>query len=187
MAQVKGTAFCSRIAYVERHHGGKALEQVFDQMKDQGCAASLKKRALPSGWYSFENYVDLLETIDRVCGKGDGSLFRGMASQVAQDDLSTIYRAFIRVASPAFVLKKASHIWRQYYDSGDLQVLKDQPGEVLLEVCDMPNPQTAHCESISGWVEQCVRMTGAANAKVSHDSCRVRGDDRCIFNVRWSS
>jgi hypothetical protein len=109
-----------------------------------------------------------------------------MAAQVAQDDLSTVYRAFFRIASPGFILKKASQVWRQYYDSGELDVLRSEHGSVDLEVLDFPTPNVAHCESVAGWVEQCIKMTGGDDVSVNHSSCRARGDERCLFELRWS-
>lgn len=185
MAQVKGTAFKSRISYVQRHHGAEALDRVFAELEDRELAESLKKRAMPGGWYSFENYVDLLRTIDRVCGTGSGTMFRPMGAQVAEDDLSTVYRIFMRVASPSFILKKASHIWRQYYDVGELVVTRDQPDLAQFEICDMPNPDIAHCDSIAGWTQKCIEMTGASDVNVEHSTCRTRGDDQCIFEATW--
>ena len=39
--------------------------------------------------------------------------------------------------------------------------------------------------SVAGWVEQCIKMTGANQAAVEHSSCRAQGDDRCLFELRW--
>ncbi len=187
MSNIKGTSFFGRLQYVRRYHGEGAVERVLAAMADQAMASQLRRGALRSAWYPFAAYVDLNECVDRVCGRGDGSLPRAMAAQVAEDDLASIYRAFLRVASPSFVLRHVGQIWKQYHDSGRVVVLRDEPAHVDLEVVGFDTPHHVHCDAVGGWMERCVQMTGVKGAKVTHPSCRARGADRCLYEVRWQA
>jgi hypothetical protein len=186
LAKVKGTTLYGRLKYVRSHHGEAPLDRVLAELPDQDMARNLRLGAIRSEWYPFETLVSLIEAIDRVCGKGDGALFRPMAAQIAEDDLKTVYKAFFRIASPGYIITKASHVWQQYYDAGELVILKNEPNAVDLEIRKFPTPNRTHCESISGWIERCIAMTGAASVLVSHPECRAEGRARCIFEARWS-
>jgi hypothetical protein len=185
VVKVKGTTLYGRLRYVRTYYGEPALEQVLGSLADADLAKSLRMGAIRSEWYPFPALVSLTEAIDRVCGKGDGSLIRPMAGQIAQDDLSSIYKVFFRVASTAFIVGRASAVWRQYYDAGDLVVLGDQPGKLDLEIRGFPTPHTVHCESVAGWMERCVALTGASSASVSHPECRAAGGRACLFTALW--
>jgi len=186
MARIKGTALNSRCHYVVRHHGEAAFEEVLARLGKPEYAEVLRKGVLKSEWYPFELYLELIRHIDAVCGTGDGSLYPVMAAQAAQDDLTTIYKVFFRIATPAFILSKARRIWSQYYDTGELVVVEHVAGRAIMEVRDFEAPHRAHCSSIAGWMQQCIVMTGASDAAVQHLSCRAQGDQRCMFSATWT-
>jgi len=185
MAKVKGTTLYGRLKYVRTYHGEQALAQVLGELRDPEIAKSLRMGAIRSEWYPFAAFVALTEAIDRVCGQGDGALIRPMAGQIAQDDLSTIYKVFFRVATPAFILAKAGAVWRQYYDAGNLLVLGEQPGNVNLEIKGFPTPHRVHCESVAGWIDRCIKLTGASTVTVTHPECRAARDLRCLISAHW--
>ena len=111
MVNVKGTAISGRRQYVLRHHGEDKLKAVLAQLKDQEAAKRLQGGVLKSAWYPYELFIDLTETIDRVVGRGDGKLYRAMAAQTAEDDLSTVYKVFFKFLQPMFIFGKAASLW----------------------------------------------------------------------------
>ncbi len=184
MASIKGTMLCGRISYIRKYFGEEALDRVLEGF-DEATAAMLRQGPLLSEWYPFELFLTFAERADQVCGNGDGSLLRPMAGQVAQDNLTTVYKTFFRVATPSFILKRAVQIWHQYYDSGELLIVRNEPRLVDIEISDFETPHHIHCESIAGWVQRCIQMTGARDCTVQHSRCRTRGDESCLFEVRW--
>ncbi len=186
MVKVKGTTIYGRLRWVNTYHSADAVTQVLDQLADREAAALLKRGPMRSSWYPFELFVDLIACIDRVCGKGDGGLYRQLAGQVAEDDLKSIYKAFFRVASTGFIIGKAAQVWSQYYDSGKLNVLVREKNNVKLEISNFETPHQIHCESVAGWIHRTVELTGMEAVSVIHSECRAGGDDRCLFDATWS-
>jgi hypothetical protein len=186
MAKVKGTALISRCSWVVSNHGKSAFEKVLQQLADQEQATELRRGALQHRWYPFELYIDLNRCIDRVCGKGDGALYRKIAGSVALNDLNTVYRLFFRFANRTLLLRQADTLFRQYNDSGHLMVHKIAQGHIQLELRDFETPHQIHCESLAGWLHRCAEMTGAKDVKVEHTSCRAAGAAQCHFEVTWA-
>ena len=186
MAQVKGTAFAGRLKWISRHHGDEALKRVLDQIKDREAARRLREHgALKSAWYPFDLYIDLTETMDRVLGKGDGALYRKAAAQTAEDDLSTVYKLFFRFLQPMFIFQKASQIWQSYYDSGRLETNSAAKNVVEIEIAAFQTPRWAHCESVLGWAQRSVELTGVKDVRAEHLECRDRGAARCRMRLSW--
>lgn len=185
MPNVKGTAINGRIQYVLRYHGETKLGDILGSLKDQEQAKRLRHGALRGSWYPFELFIDLMETIDRVLGAGDGAMLRKMAGQTAEDDLSTVYKIFFKVLKPAFIVGKAQQLWEQYYDSGSFETIGTGPGFIEMEIKDFSTPHWAHCESILGWSERSISLTGVKNVQAEHTSCRGRGAAKCLMKITW--
>ncbi len=186
MVHVKGTALTGCSLFVTKRFGTSKLEEICEQLTDPDVAKAILRGALRSKWYPFTAYTELLRATDRVCGKGDGALVRPISAHAAELHLNGIYRAFFRVASSSFILRKASQLWRQYYDAGEAVVLVNESRHVVIEVANFPTPDRTHCESIAGWFERTAELTGAKNVVARHDECRGRGGARCVFDVAWS-
>jgi hypothetical protein len=187
MVQVKGTAISGRRQYVLRHHGEDKLKAVLSQLKDAEAAKRLQKSVLKSAWYPYELFVDLTETIDRVVGRGDGRLYRAMAAQTAEDDLSTVYKIFFRFLEPMFIFGKAATLWSSYYTSGQLKATERKPGDIELEIVGFETPNWAHCESVLGWAQRSIELTGVKGVRADHLECRGKGSQRCRMHFAWSA
>ena len=186
MARVKGTAIAGRLRYVRRHHGEEGLGAVLAALPDRALARELELGVLRSSWYPLGHSLALTETIDRLFGSGDGALAGPLAAQVAEDDLSTVYKIFFKLASPAYTIEKAMEVWRQYHDSGRLQVVERGPGLVVAHLVDFEAPHAAVCASTVGWVERFMHLAGAEDVRVTHPSCLAAGGERCEFVLRWT-
>ena len=186
MVQVKGTAIAGKLKWVSRYKGEQPLKDVLDKLKDRDAAKRLADAgALKSAWYPFELFIDLTETIDRVFGKGDGALFRQVAGQTAEDDLSTVYKIFFRFMQPMFIVQKAAQLWRSYYTSGTVTATSPEKGLIELEIAEFGTPHWAHCESVLGWAQRSIQLTGVKGVQAQHLECRGRGAKRCRMRVSW--
>ena len=186
MPNVKGTSIAARLEYVRRRGGEEGVASVLDQLTDKAEVDQIRVTGpLKSAWYPFRMFVELIEAIDRKYGKGDGSIIQDLGAEVARTDLKSVYKIFYRIASPNFVVSKATQVWDRYYDSGELIVLQNDPGKVRIELRSFATPHRAHCESVLGWMRETLHMSGAAGCKVSHPKCRTKGDPICEYVATW--
>src|SRR5688500_16904259 len=121
MANVKGTAFSSRLLWVRLNHGQEGLERLAAEV-GSGLAAVLRDGAVMSKWYPFVQFVELNLAIDRMYGRGDLSLIKTLGRHGADANLTTIYRLFYKVGTVKWILARASRLWGLHYDSGNLYV-----------------------------------------------------------------
>lgn len=186
MVQVKGTSISGRRKFVVDRYGEAKLKTVLAQLKDKDAAQRLEIGVLKSAWYPFDLFIELTEAIDRVLGNGDGRLYRTIAAHTAEDDLAGVYKVFFK-QNPAQLFEKASHLFSSYWGSGTLQVTKLKDTVFELEVLNFETPHWAHCETIVGWAERAIRLTGARNVRADHLECRGRGASRCRMQISWAA
>jgi hypothetical protein len=185
MVKIKGTSLAGRRRYLERYHGEEKLRAVLAQLRDREGAKRIEIGVLKSQWYPFELFLDLIETSDRVVGEGDGKLYRSMAARTAEDDLSTVYKVFFRFMQPMYGIGKAAELWSAYYSSGKLKMTPLDPSKIELEIIDFESPHWAHCESVLGWAQRSIELTGVKDVACDHVDCRSRGGSRCRMHLSW--
>jgi len=184
MANVKGSAFASRIRWVQLNQGESGLERL-QAAVSPGLAELLSDGAVMSRWYPFEQFVDLIEAIDRTFGRGDLGLVRPLGRHGADANLTTIYRLFFKVGTVKWIMARAARLWGMHYDSGRLLVVQSPGKEVEMRIEDFATPHRVHCWSVQGWAERSVELSGGIDVTLDELSCRASGDSTCRFRIRW--
>ena len=180
--KVKGSLILGRIGYVQ---------EIYHREWDNYLAAlqpatrtAVADGILKSSWYPFDFFLDVSGTAERVFGTGDYALVRRMASYSARVNMPTVYKIFLRLGSPEFMMKQVAQIWQQQYDSGVATSIPGNQGGAV-EVRKFGQPDPLHCNGITGFMEECLRLVGMKTPSVTHTKCRCRGDDVCRWDAIW--
>jgi hypothetical protein len=184
VSNVKGSALASRLLWVRLGHGEQGLERL-EAAASPALQPVLVNGVVMARWYPFELFVELIEVIDRLFGKGDLALVWELGRFGADANLKTVYRLFYKVGTVRWILGRAARLWGVHYDSGRLEVITDRPGESIMEIVDFDTPHRVHCMSVAGWAEKSVEISGGKDAKVVELECRARGEARCVMKATW--
>jgi hypothetical protein len=184
VANVKGSAFSSRILWVRLHQGEEGVARLKGVVSSD-LADLLEQGAVKSTWYPFPLFVELNVEVDRAFGKGDLALVKELGRYGADANLTTIYRLFFKVGTVKWIIARASRLWGLHYDSGTMHVENFAGKEVGLRITDFATPHRAHCLSVQGWAERSIELSGGESVEVDEVSCRARGDDSCYFHGTW--
>jgi hypothetical protein len=179
---VKGSMIVGRMAFVERHYPDRWQEYL--SALSAPTRAAVAAGILKSSWYPFSMFLDASGTAERLFGTGDYSIVRKMAAHSARVNMPTVYKVFLRLGSPQFMMKQVAQIWRSQYDSG---IATSTPGKEsgAVEVREFGQPDPLHCNGITGFMEECLRIVGMKSATVVHPKCRCNGDDLCRWEATW--
>lgn len=184
VANVKGSALSSRVLWVQLNHGSAGLARLLPQ-----CSPELRS-AIEIGinkakWYPFDQFIELIATIDRLFGKGDLSLVDELARHGADANLTTIYRLFYKVGTTHWILGRAVRLWSAHYDSGFLEVMTRGPRTAVLRIRDFDTPHEIHCRSVLGWAKRSIELSGGKGVVSTETRCRMKGDDFCQLESTW--
>ncbi len=181
---MKGSALASRLLWVRLGHGEAGLERL------EAAASPALRPVLVNGvamarWYPFEVFIELIELVDRLFGKGDLGLVRELARFGADANLKTVYRLFYKVGTVRWILGRAARLWGAHYDSGELVVVDDRPGRAVLEIVAFATPHRIHCMSVACWCERSIEISGGKDVGIEETECRAKGGERCLFSATW--
>jgi hypothetical protein len=184
VANVKGSALASRVLWVQLGHGAAGVDRLLAQCSTE-LRANVEGGIHKARWYPFEQFIELIVTIDRLFGNGDLSLIRELARHGADANLTTIYRLFYKVGTTHWILGRAVRLWGAHYDSGSLDVMTRGPRTCVLRIRGFETPHIVHCQSVLGWAERSIELSGGKNVTGKETRCRTRGDELCQIEASW--
>jgi hypothetical protein len=145
---------------------------------------------LPGSWYDV---APLCEVLTWASGKANRSLqdvTAELATRNAREDLSTIYRVFLRLASPVRLLSMTPTLWRNYVKFGEGVAVRNTPGHYIGECTGVP-------ERFFDWAVGCwfgfmpvaIEMAGGkgARARVIDRSLKPGGDCRFQIEIKYTT
>lgn len=166
-SRIKGAGLKSTVAHVSRQIGPEAWALHLSRLPDDIRRAC--ERPLASEWYELESlFSSWSALIDARHGgdprAGEPSL-RGVGRFVAEDNLGTVYRAFLLLAKADTIFAMLPRIWNTYFDGLDVAVYRDGDGIGRCEVRGLGQlPWIAAVAS--GWIDFALRKAGADEAEV---------------------
>lgn len=185
MSHVKASIIEARRRFVIEHHGHDAWDRVSATLPD-AYQAQLKHKLRANQWVSFDLFTALNRAIDRELGAGDLQICRQLGYIGAGYTLPTVFRVFYRFSSVGFIMRRASQLWGNHYDSGTARLEEHEGKDVTLHIENFESPDTTHCLSIQGWCERAIELSGGKRPVTEIVACRKRGDAQCSFHCRWS-
>ena len=175
----KGVAIvCIRSAL--RNAGPVAEQSVLMQMSES------ERReyddATASQWVSIAFATRLFELAAPVLYPGKPLALRQIGRDIARDNMRGVYRVFLRVVSPTFLLEQTARVWSTYHRHGKAHIEHHSDREVTLVVEGYPQLPERMREGICGWIAEALELTGAKHVIVSRQDDEP---DAWKWRTRW--
>jgi hypothetical protein len=169
------------------------LNKTFSEAERQRLLAQLtpEERLIAEGkipvrlWIDHGVWWNLLVKTDRILGDGSLKLIRDIAVFDADTTLKGIYRMFVSMLHPEFLVSQSDLLWRLYYDTGHLKVVKLDKHFAEVHLVDYPDLPLHHDVELSAWVAESCRLSGGKNIRMTHPQCVATGASHCILTMSW--
>lgn len=161
MPQVKGVAILGLIKFIKKQPDD--LMPKVKSMLPQDSVRYLDEHILVAKWYPYKLYVDMLKALDNILGKGNPGFCVEQGRLAARDNISSLYKVFIKFMNTKMLLSQVMNMWNSYFDAGKVEVTsyneqgKDRHLTVIIK--DFPDIDIAHVKSVMGWIEQFLIMS----------------------------
>jgi hypothetical protein len=184
--QVKAQGLLNAAKWIETEYGRDALGTVV-----RSCSPEVRDRyvsAIAINWHPVEEFIEFVETADRMLGLGNLRLAEEIGAAGARANMKgTLVRIAFYMAQPEFFFRRVAGLWRQFNDEGQMLVhhLDEHTGS--MEVSGLTKPNATFCAVLTGWTRQVAVGLGIENPAVRHIECRARQAARCMWDVRWTT
>lgn len=184
--EIKGTAVVAIRDFVREKYPGK-FKLWFDLLPEESKVIFASPVDFTK-WYSLE-YAAATPTraIAKIFFNNDmkkGAWESGRYS--AEVALKGIYKIFVRVSSPSYLIARASRVFSTYYKPCEMKTIKNDGNNLVLQISEMPNIEKVIEYRIAGWIEKALEISGSKDIKVEISKSVAQGDAITEFNITWS-
>jgi hypothetical protein len=108
-------------------------------------------------------------------------VLRAVAFHVATQDINTVYRFFLKLASPDMLVSPLPRVWKQYFNYGHMEYHPRGPHRFEVQGHGFPTIYAQlFTEVVAGWLEAGFRMTGARESQILTLPIQADGSDRGV-------
>jgi len=182
--RAKGTTLIATVRYIKDRHGPAGLEHCLAGMPE-AFLAQARNGFLASSWYPFSDLVALMRAARRELGAADPRILWNVGRASADFGLNTVYKVFMKVGSPEFIVNKAMTVFPNYYDQGKFTVIESNKRLAIGQLAEFPEPAPELCERIQGFFDRMLELSGATKIELTHPECMARGGKVCRYEGRW--
>lgn len=121
---------------------------------------------LPGAWYDANVLARVIHDAATQAGERPAGLAARIARRNAERDLTSIYRVFLRDASPHRLLALLPQLWRNYVAFADSRVIRNDPGHFVGHCVGVPSRLREWAEGFwLGFLPTAIQLAGGKNAQ----------------------
>jgi hypothetical protein len=145
----------------------------------------LDTRVLVSDWYPIEPFLELLTVLyERLLGRvPERAQHLGITGGTLA--LQSTYRAYIREGDPAASVLAMRHIWRAFFDFGELKANLEADDSVRFVLTGYPDMPPVHAAIVTAWSVAAARLAGSEKAEVAIVEAPWDGTDRLVYRTTF--
>lgn len=182
---VKGTAVKSIKEYVQQKHAEKYLEWLNEL--PQPSKILMSGLIYVSEWYPvMDGALAPTIALGKVVFNGDSYKAGWETGRYsAETALTGIYKIFVKMATPQFIIGRSGKILPSYYDPSEVIVRETNSNHVILNITRLPSSHEVLEARILGWIERALEVTGCKNVKINLIKSISKGDTSTDLKITW--
>ncbi len=183
--KVKGTAVKSIQDFVRKNHPDQ-YETWFNKLPEKSKEIH-RKAIFATDWYEIEySIVKPTEVTSELFFSKDfnkAAYSGGFFS--AETALSGIYKIFVRVSSPKFIISRAERIFSSYYSGAKFSVT-EKPNGVRVNIKPENKIHPIIEYRIAGWIQKAFEITGCKNVVSKITESPSNGNESTTIEANWT-
>lgn len=183
--EIKGTAVKTTPDYIKEKFPDRYLEWL--QSMPEVSRKVFEQPIYATNWYN------LIDSVIIPTQKAGDLFFDGNQIEAAHTlgrysseiALKGIYKIFVRVSSPHFVLSRASSIFSAYYKPSDIKVVESKDKRCVIRLAQFHISEKLIMHRIAGWVEQTLEITLKRALSVDVSNEVVEDKLTTLITIEW--
>lgn len=186
MVEVKGSVVSDSIKAVKAHFGDQAYTSIVNQLKGDARALFERASILSSSWYSLDAFTEFLEMDIQVTANGNEQELIKRAEVVIEQQLSGIYKMFVRFGTPQFLLNQLSVIHQTYFRGVGVSVNMLGSGKAVLKYTGFAKQHRLIGFTIIGFYRKALEISGAKDVNAAFTTFIEDNKGYCELHLSWS-
>lgn len=140
-----------------------------------------------TAWYPFiEGFIIPANKIAEVCYQNNKRAAGvEMGEYSAEIALKGFYKVFLLIASPQFLLQRASKIFTTYYEPSKIEAEIEGSNHGILRVIDFEGVDEVIEYRIAGWVKKALELANCKETRYEITQFLSKGSDSTEIHFYW--
>jgi len=185
MALVRGRTLVPLRAFVKETYGEPGWQRLLGELPPP-VREILDGLVVPDAWYDRAAHVGLIEVSFRLWGSETPNLGRKMGGRVAKHHDRFYLRPLLKLGGPMAVVGRAASLYRDYFQGGEMSIVARREHGARVTLNDPHCPPQFCSETLLGFIEELIRLSGRKPVRVAQDVCRFAGATHCEMDIEWT-
>lgn len=181
---VRGVVLKTYREILHERFGAPGYESVLEAVQDE-TRGVLGDMIIATEWYPNRMIVDLYETIVRVHYAGKPEGIRELGKISSQRDLRGVFKIFVVVVSPQYLVSKTASVWSRYFDHGKVEITDQRRGFCRGKFTGVQSRSEAFWQEILGSCIGAIEAAGGKNAVPAIVAGGTASDTSMEAEMRW--
>jgi hypothetical protein len=185
MVQIKGSAIKETIEQIKKRAGEEAFQKILgllDEETRKVCGGEI----FASSWYSLDFFTRFLEIEIRVLANGNEEMVTRGSEAIIERQLRGIYKAFVKLGSPEFVIKRIAAVHATYFQGVPIDVQLQGQGKAKIRYTGFQQQHRIMGFAIIGFFKKALEISGAKDIALNFTTPIEEGKDYCELSIAWS-
>lgn len=181
--EVKGSAIISTLNYVKMNHKND-YDYWFNSL-DKNSQEILRSIS-NSKWYPIKEalFEPTQKIIEQFFDNDNIGAYK-VGYHSAETGLNGIYKFFIKMGSPNFIISKSAKVFGTYYKGAVMDVISSTPKSVILDITHFPEYNIIIEQRVIGWIEKALEITGCKDIKTNIVKSLLKNDNSTELFIVW--
>jgi len=185
MIEVKGAGITYLPKLVKQKFGEEAYREWLDSLPEESKKI-FNGQILASLWYPLEFGGTIPEKkVLELFYHNDVTKAREIGQFAADDNLKGIYRAFVKLGNPSYIISKAGSIMATFFKPARLEVTEKSKKRVIIRIVEFSEMTEMLEIHIAGWMERALEICGCEKIQVKINSSLAKGQSFTEFETTW--
>ena len=176
MVQIKGSAIKETINQIQSRAGEEALQKILGLL-DEETRTICQNEVFSSSWYPLDVFTRFLEVEIRVTRGSEG---------VIERQLRGIYKAFVKLGSPEFVIKRIAAVHATYFQGVPIEVQLQAHGKAVVRYTGFEKQHRIIGFAIMGFFKKALEISGATDVVLCFTVPIDEGKAFSELSISWS-
>jgi hypothetical protein len=182
--QIKGMAITGTFELIKSRYGQAVFQQILNELSEEDRQI-LSRTILPSLWYPLKVFNNFLKAEVKIIYKGDSSRLQKGSEEIVNNQLKGIYKFFVKLGSPEFVVGRIGSINSSYFNGIELEK-EISKGRFVGKYRGFEADQEFFEDIIIGFYKKALEISGAKNIQARFDIPISHGKDYAQILVTWN-
>ena len=185
MVQIKGSVIQETINQIKSRAGDDSLKKILDLL-DGETRKVFEGDIFASTWYSLDVFTRFLEVEIKVLAGGNEEIVTRGSEAVIERQLRGIYKAFVKLGSPEFVIRRIAAVHATYFQGVPIEVQVPVHGKATVKYTGFEKQHRILGFAIIGFFKKALEISGAKDVTIHFSVPIDEGKPYSELSIAWS-